>query len=562
MNFLNAHEICQIHGGILTDVPDEETDQMLSRYFGQDYWIGINDIYNEDQFVDMRNRSIVYKNWCYHHNQRYEQPNNWMYYNNTEIMEADCVRKHESGWFDDLCTFEYKAICSKKIALNCTTEMIKNPSSDIELWISEEATSFFKADRNCQAQNGTFAEITDNLTLQLLYETNENWSEIWIGAHDLVLEGYFMNIRNETQCFGREGWKTLIYNSDTSDCVAFNGSMVSKFVILPCDTELPVLCSSSYEDPVPSTTTTSTRPFYSTSTSLSKADSVPSTTITSSTTGVSTSVLQSTTDTVPSTTTKSTRTVGSTSVSTSTTGSVPATQTTSSTTGSSTSVSTSPSATLSTAVSSTLASTSATYSVPSTTTSSLKTVSFTLVSFSLSTSTPKSSSTVTSSSSSTDTFPSAHVSSSMSTTNLTKSTTATFVNKGCMCPCERMKNQVIITDKKVLIAKIAKMKKELKVNKADLNKQLRKRLSVFDKHASAVAVGTIFGPLVIAFFIGIIVISDIPIMMRHLKYGLCRKAGKKKRKRRIRSDDVRGCPVDVQKDKAGIQEQEMVDNPA
>ncbi|XP_062616356.1 uncharacterized protein LOC134278052 [Saccostrea cucullata] len=300
---------------------------------------------------------------------------------------------------------------------------------------------------------------------------------------------------------------------------------------------------------VPSTTTTS-----------STTDTVPSTTKTSSTTGVSTSVLQSTTDTVPSTTTTSTRTVGSTSVSTSTTDSVPSTQTTSSTTGSSTSVSTSPSTTLSTAVSSKLASTSATYSVPSTTTSSLKTASSTLVSLSLSTSTPKSSSTV--KSSSTDTFTSAHVSSSMSTTNLMKSTTASSVNKGCMCPCERMKNQVIITDKKVLISKIAKMKKELKVNKADLNKQLRKRLSVFDKRASAVAVGTIFGPLLIAFFIGIIVISDIPIMMRHLKYGLCRKAGKKKRKRRIRSDDVRGCPVDVQKDKAGIQEQEMVDNPA
>ncbi|XP_062582986.1 uncharacterized protein DDB_G0271670-like [Saccostrea cucullata] len=415
-----------------------------------------------------------------------------------------------------------------------------------------------------------------------------------------------MNIRNETQCFGLEDWKTLTDNSNASDCVAFSGK-TSQFVILPCNTQLPVLCSSSFEattlasvsrlttDPVPSTSvsasilttssTASSSTSVSTSTPTTSSTTGSSTSVstssptTSSTTGSSTSVSTSTPSTSPttgsstsvSTPTTSSTTGSSTSVSTSTPSTSPttgsstsvSTSTPTTSTGSSTSVSSSTQTKSSKAVSSTLApKSSTTDSVPSTTTSPLKTVSSTLAASSLSTSTPKSSSTV---KSSTDTFQSVYVSSSLSTTQTTylmKSTTASSVNQGCMCPCERMKNQVFITDKKVLKAKIEKMKKELKVNKADLNKKLRKRLSVFDKRASAIAFGTIFGPLLIAFFIGIIVFSDIPIMMRHLKYGLCRRLGKKKRKRRIGSDDVRGCVTDVQKDKDEIQEDEIIDNPA
>lgn len=89
---------------------------------------------------------------------------------------------------------------------------------------------------------------------------------------------------------------------------------------------------------------------------------------------------------------------------------------------------------------------------------------------------------------------------------------------GCQCPCERVKNQVIIHNTKELEIKIADLKKKLEIKKSTvLSSQHRKRTSANDDRDSSKVVGTILGPLLIAVVLGLIGISDLPILLRHLR---------------------------------------------
>lgn len=102
---------------------------------------------------------------------------------------------------------------------------------------------------------------------------------------------------------------------------------------------------------------------------------------------------------------------------------------------------------------------------------------------------------------------------------------------GCKCPCDRVKNQVIIHDTKELELKIADLKKDLEIKKSTvLSSQLRKRTSANDDRVSAKTVGAILGPLLIAMILGLIVISDIPILLSHLRRGPFAAVEKKEKK--------------------------------
>lgn len=104
-------------------------------------------------------------------------------------------------------------------------------------------------------------------------------------------------------------------------------------------------------------------------------------------------------------------------------------------------------------------------------------------------------------------------------------------SSGCKCPCERVKNQVIIHDTKELELKIADLKKDLEIKKSTvLSSQLRKRTSANDDRVSAKTVGAILGPLLIAMILGLIVISDLPILLNHLRNGPFAAVGKREKK--------------------------------
>lgn len=102
---------------------------------------------------------------------------------------------------------------------------------------------------------------------------------------------------------------------------------------------------------------------------------------------------------------------------------------------------------------------------------------------------------------------------------------------GCQCPCERVKNQVIIHNMKELEIKIANLKKKLEIKKSTvLSSQHRKRTSANDDRVSSTVVGTILGPLLIAVVLGLIAISDLPILLRHLRRGPFVAVGNKEKK--------------------------------
>lgn len=102
---------------------------------------------------------------------------------------------------------------------------------------------------------------------------------------------------------------------------------------------------------------------------------------------------------------------------------------------------------------------------------------------------------------------------------------------GCRCPCERVKNQVIIHNMKELGIKIADLKKNLEIKKSTvLSSQHRKRTSANDDRVSANVAGTILGPLLIAAVLVLIGISDLPIILRHLRRGPFVAIGNKEKK--------------------------------
>jgi hypothetical protein len=90
---------------------------------------------------------------------------------------------------------------------------------------------------------------------------------------------------------------------------------------------------------------------------------------------------------------------------------------------------------------------------------------------------------------------------------------------GCQCPCSKTRRQVIIKTTQELESKVAATKKSLTVKKANLSAQTRKKISAKDARPSATSLGSVLGLGIIITALLIIVISDIPLMVEHIRYG-------------------------------------------
>ncbi|XP_062589156.1 uncharacterized protein LOC134250829 [Saccostrea cucullata] len=91
--------------------------------------------------------------------------------------------------------------------------------------------------------------------------------------------------------------------------------------------------------------------------------------------------------------------------------------------------------------------------------------------------------------------------------------------KRCKCPCTRMKNQVIFRTQKQLQDKITAIQKKLVLEKKNLASQKNAKISVADPRPSAKAVGSIVGVGIIMFTFAIIVLLDLPVLYRHIRFG-------------------------------------------
>lgn len=72
-----------------------------------DIWIGVNDIKEESNFVNMLNEAVSYKKW------QLGEPNNED--PNIKDDDGDCVRISSGGfWRDASCSNTFHALCSQR----------------------------------------------------------------------------------------------------------------------------------------------------------------------------------------------------------------------------------------------------------------------------------------------------------------------------------------------------------------------------------------------------------------------------------------------------------------
>ncbi|XP_062582323.1 mucin-17-like, partial [Saccostrea cucullata] len=158
-----------------------------------------------------------------------------------DFNDADCVRKHENGWADDWYTSARQALCSKRILNRCTVPT-ESTHTGVCIRITPKSVTFNEAHEVCLSHNGTFA---DSSILSLLTNlTVQNGSKVWIGVHDLHLEGYLMNMKNDSVCLGTEWRGVLLENNEDTDCMSYD-TQHGKVRMEPCSISLPPVCFSS-----------------------------------------------------------------------------------------------------------------------------------------------------------------------------------------------------------------------------------------------------------------------------------------------------------------------------
>ncbi|XP_062578281.1 uncharacterized protein LOC134240189 [Saccostrea cucullata] len=91
--------------------------------------------------------------------------------------------------------------------------------------------------------------------------------------------------------------------------------------------------------------------------------------------------------------------------------------------------------------------------------------------------------------------------------------------KRCKCPCSRVNSQNFIKDPEVLKKRLDEMKKKLEVNQKELSATVRAKTSAKDERKSARGIGSVLGVGIITFVLVTLVISDLPLLYRQIRYG-------------------------------------------
>ncbi|XP_062574320.1 uncharacterized protein LOC134236156, partial [Saccostrea cucullata] len=117
-----------------------------------------------------------------------------------------------------------------------------------EYWCSPKYLNFDSAEHECAINGGHLAEIPDeetnvaiHLALEFLRIDPENR---WIGVHDRIQEGEFVNMRNKKQKYlqwGNFGPPTGIFKPE-ADCVS---SLLGTWWALNCSNLFQALCSKT-----------------------------------------------------------------------------------------------------------------------------------------------------------------------------------------------------------------------------------------------------------------------------------------------------------------------------
>lgn len=80
-------------------------------------WIGVNDMNEEGNFVNMLNETVNYTNWAP------DEPNNAIPFDFGLWNDSDCVMIKSGKWNDTPCSrfYSYPALCSQRYNITLTT---------------------------------------------------------------------------------------------------------------------------------------------------------------------------------------------------------------------------------------------------------------------------------------------------------------------------------------------------------------------------------------------------------------------------------------------------------
>lgn len=80
-------------------------------------WIGVNDMNEEGNFVNMLNETVNYTNWAP------DEPNNAIPFDFGLWNDCDCVLIKSGKWYDTPCSLfpSYPALCSQRYNITLTT---------------------------------------------------------------------------------------------------------------------------------------------------------------------------------------------------------------------------------------------------------------------------------------------------------------------------------------------------------------------------------------------------------------------------------------------------------
>ncbi|XP_061185511.1 uncharacterized protein LOC133193566 [Saccostrea echinata] len=100
--------------------------------------------------------------------------------------------------------------------------------------------------------------------------------------------------------------------------------------------------------------------------------------------------------------------------------------------------------------------------------------------------------------------------------NSTMATNPDTSLEGCQCPCSRAAS---LNNTEELNTRIKKLRKELEVNIVKLSSFIRTKTSAPDNRISSVFIGSVFGVFFITSAILLIVLSDLTLLIRQIRYG-------------------------------------------
>ncbi|KJU87798.1 secreted protein containing C-type lectin domain protein [Candidatus Magnetobacterium bavaricum] len=176
-------------GAHLVSIGDAQENQWLfETFFGNSYWIGLNDMANEGKYVWSDGKNYTYMNWDKNEPNGGRSENCLVMYNiqNNDQNTARDFWVVPGSWNDASCENTNKAIMKKKD----TTGWVQNPSNGYLYKELIDGCTWDDCERAAEAEGAQLVSIRDAQENRWLFE--EFSGHHWIGLNDKANEGKYV----------------------------------------------------------------------------------------------------------------------------------------------------------------------------------------------------------------------------------------------------------------------------------------------------------------------------------------------------------------------------------